>query len=222
MNVLISRVFQDWPNPNIPVIDPTTRGVRGAVVFLRGVDPSRARPWDLAPVHVEIRDRLLQVKQGDAIGHTGFVRRGDTFEGVTHDTGVFHSLRGEGADRFMLPFPDADQPRPRRLSRPGIVELSSGNGQFWMRAHLFVVEHPYFTHTDDLGGFTFEQVPPGEYDLVCWLPDWHEAGHDIDADSWLVARVNYRPPVESIVRVRVKSGETRSVERVMSLADFGE
>jgi hypothetical protein len=222
MNSLVPEPIQDWPNPNAPVVDPATRGMRGAVVFLRGVDPDRARPWDLAPVQVEFRDRQLHVHQGQQTGHTGFVRRGDTCEMVAHDGGAFHSLRGEGAERFMLPFPDADQPRPRRLRHSGIVELSSGNGHFWMHGYLFVVEHPYITRTDEGGGFTLPQVPPGEYDLVCWLPDWHEAGHEIDADTWLVTRLHFRPAVQSVVRVRVDVGETKSVERVLSLADFPE
>src|SRR5437867_4471934 len=37
-------------NPNAPVIDPRTRGVANAVVFLGGVEPKRARPWDLPGV----------------------------------------------------------------------------------------------------------------------------------------------------------------------------
>ena len=34
-----------YPHPNAPVIDPASRAVRGAVVYLEGVDPTRARRW---------------------------------------------------------------------------------------------------------------------------------------------------------------------------------
>lgn len=51
--------------PNAPRIDTFTRAVGGAVVFLRGVKPERAKPWDLPPVSVEIRDSQILVKQGD-------------------------------------------------------------------------------------------------------------------------------------------------------------
>ena len=40
-------------NPNAPTVDAKTRGVAGAVLYLRGVDAQRARPWDLPPVRVE-------------------------------------------------------------------------------------------------------------------------------------------------------------------------
>src|SRR4051812_25899907 len=32
---------RDWPNANAPKIEPHTKAVAGAVVFLRGVDPRR-------------------------------------------------------------------------------------------------------------------------------------------------------------------------------------
>lgn len=70
----------DWPNPNAPAIDPQNRGVANAVVFLRGVDPRRARPWNLDPVRVESRDYQIRICQGDAGGYVGFVRRGDRIE----------------------------------------------------------------------------------------------------------------------------------------------
>src|SRR5262245_36572906 len=44
---------QHWPNPHRPHIDAESGGVEGAVVFLRQVDLTRARPWDLPPVTVE-------------------------------------------------------------------------------------------------------------------------------------------------------------------------
>src|SRR5579883_3516886 len=55
-----------WKNPHAPVVDPANHGVAGAVVFLRGVDPERARPWDHAPVRVAVRDCRYHILQGDA------------------------------------------------------------------------------------------------------------------------------------------------------------
>jgi hypothetical protein len=69
--------FHVQENPNAPHIDPESRGVGDAVVFLRGVDPSRAGPWDLPRVRVEQKDYRFLVRQGGAVGRVGFVRRGD-------------------------------------------------------------------------------------------------------------------------------------------------
>ena len=51
-------------NPNTPTIDAATRGVAGAVLFLRNVEARHAKPWDQPPVRVEHRDRRLLVMQG--------------------------------------------------------------------------------------------------------------------------------------------------------------
>src|SRR5262249_39172772 len=143
-------------NPHAPAIDPATRAVKDAVVFLRGIDPRRSRPWDHPPVRVEMRDYLLVVRQGAAEGRVGFVRRGDGVEMVSAQP-AFHALQARGAAFFTLMFPDPGGPRTRRLGRAGVVELTSAAGHFWMRGHLFVDDHPYYARADAAGRFTFGQ-----------------------------------------------------------------
>ena len=208
-----------WPNPNAPVIDPQSRGVGGAVVFLRGVDPKRARPWDLDPVHVELRDYQIRIRQGDADGGVGFVRRGGRVE-LESKQAVFHTLQARGADFFALTFPDEGMIRQRVLDRGGLVELSSNAGQFWMRAYLFVDDHPYYARTAPNGRFTLPQAPAGDYDLVYWLPDWHEASHEIDADTRLVTRLTFRPPLRLVRRVHVEAKGTATADFTLSMDQF--
>src|SRR5262249_13881410 len=152
--------------PNLPEVDPETKGAAQAVVFLRDVDLDKARPWDHAPVEIEHRDFRLHVRQGETDARVGFVRSGDFVEIVSRDP-RFHLLQGRGAAFLSLPFPDANQCSVRRLSHKGLIELSSGAAYYWMRAYLFVDEQPYYTLTDRFGRFTLGKVPPGRYRLVC-------------------------------------------------------
>jgi hypothetical protein len=207
-----------WPNPHVPVIDPATRGLDGAVVFLRGIEPRRARPWDHPPVLVVLRDYQIHVCQGDSDGRVGFVRRGEVVTMESRHKG-FQSLQARGADFFARVFPEHGSPCTRRLDCPGIVELSSGAGHFWMRGHLFVVDHPYYARTDRQGRFRLPQVPPGRYELVCWLPDWHEAERELDADTALICRLTFRPPLELSSPVEVRSGESCSVALFIAASD---
>jgi hypothetical protein len=200
-----------WPNPNAPAIDEKTGAVRGAVVFLRGIDPRRGRPWDLAPVRVVQQGHQFHVRQGDDDGPIGFVRRGDAVEMVAAD-GVFHSLHASGAAFFTLAFPDPDRPRTRRLTNRGVVELTSAAGYFWMRGYLLVDDHPYYTRTDAEGRFRLPMVPPGRYEAVCWLPDWREERHERDPESCLVTRLFFRPPLESVQSVEVPASGSATAE----------
>jgi hypothetical protein len=202
--------WQNWTNPLTPVIDPQSGGVAGAVVFLQEVAPQQGRPWNHPPVRVEVRDHTLHVLQGEADGLAGFVRRGQAVPFVSRQDS-FVSIRLRGAAFFALPLPDRDQPRAHTFERQGIVELDSGSGQFWMRGYLFVADHPYFTRSDRRGLFSLTEVPAGDYQLVCWLPDWREAARELDADTGLLWRVTYRPAFRQVRSLRVEAGRTTDV-----------
>jgi hypothetical protein len=209
-----------WPNPHAPQIDPASRGVAGAVVFLRGIDPQRSRRWDYPPVRIELRDYQIHVCQGDRDASVGFVRRDESITMVSRQN-LFHSLHVRGAAFFARAFPDAEHPCRQRLERAGIVELSSGCGYFWMRGQLFVDDHPYYTLTDADGGFTLPQVPPGHYQLVCWLPDWREASRELDAETALICRLTFRPPLEVVRPVQIAPRQTQTVTFELDEKHFG-
>jgi len=200
-----------WPNPNAPLINADSHAVQGAVIFLRGVDAGRSRPWDLPPVRIVQQGQQFHVRQGDDDGKVGFVRRGDAVEMVSADT-VFHSLHAGGAAYFTLAFPDPDKPRRRRLDNKGVVELSSAAGRFWMHGYLFVDEHPYYTRTAADGRFQLTDVPPGRYEVVCWLPDWREERHERDPETSLVTRLYFREPWETVRPVEVQAKGRAMVE----------
>jgi hypothetical protein len=207
-------------NPNAPAIDPLTNGVGHAVVFLRGIDPRMGKPWDQPPVKVEMRDRRLLVLQGEASSPVGFVHRNDPVAMASRDP-LFHSLHASGAEFFTLAFPDRDQTRVRPLTRKGPIELTSAAGFYWMRAYLFVDDHPYYARTAATGAFFLGKVPAGRYQLVCWLPDWHEARQERDPESAQIARVHFGHPVEIVKSVTVEAGKEALVDFMFKTTDFG-
>jgi hypothetical protein len=207
----VLRQRQSRPNPNAPVIDPQTRGVGNAVVFLRGVEARRARPWDHPPAAVELHSDGFRVRQGEAVGGVGFVRRGEAAMLVSRED-VVHGCRARGAAFFTLMFPDRDRPLERRLAERGVVELSSAAGFYWARAYLFVDDHPYYARTDPQGAFALTGVPPGRYELVCWMPNWKVRRREREPEVGTVVRLEFEPPVETVQPLTVSPAEERVVD----------
>lgn len=206
-------------NPNVPTIDAVGQGVGNAVVFLRGIDLKRSRPWDHAAVGLVIDDYRLGVHQGNRAVRHGLVRRGDAVEMVSHQL-YCHGLHADGAAFFSLMLPDPDRPSSRRLNQNGKVEFTSAAGCYWMRAYLFVDDHPYYTQTDAQGRFTLLNVPAGRYEIVCWMPNWIERRRERDPESGLITRLVFLPPVERPQPVTVEAGQMTSVDFTLSSADF--
>ncbi|MCI0699811.1 MAG: carboxypeptidase-like regulatory domain-containing protein, partial [Planctomycetia bacterium] len=196
--------------PNAPRVDWVTRGLEGAVVCLRGVNPTQARPWNLPPVSVEFRERQLLVIQGDRAGRTGFVRRG-TAVSMQSTESDFHILRARGSAFFSLAFPDPHQPLSRPFDHPGRVELSSGAGFYWQSADLFICEHPYFAVTNAEGRFSFSEVPAGKYELVAWHPNWVITRTERNPESGLPNRLHYASALETARPVVVAQGRVSMV-----------
>ena len=206
--------FRTAENPNRPRVDPKSKAVNGAVVFLREVDTHSSRPWDLPPVRVEIGNGQITVIQGESRGRAGFVRRGDSVSASSTESN-YQVLRGRGEAFFSLPLPEANRPVSRTLSNSGRVELSSGTGLYWSCADLFVADHPYYATTDADGRFTLDRVPTGKFEVVVWHPRWETAKTERDPDSTQIARLTYAAPIERVTTVLVEP--SRPVQIKMTL-----
>lgn len=200
-----SDSVRSFANPNAPQID-CARQLGGAVVLLVGVSPQRGRPWDHPPASVELHDGALIVRQGQRQGRLAVVRTGG---GLTfHNSGRHpHTIRGRGDDFFSLPLVPPVRERRWRLHRPGLVELSSGSGAFWMRAYALVSDHPYVAVTGTDGAFQLEQVPAGDYRLVVSHPSWQVVETDRNPDNLRIWEARFGAWIHREVPVRVRAGQ---------------
>jgi len=82
-----------YSTPHLPRVNSQNRGVADAVVFLRGIDPRRSRPWDHTRARVEFHERQLQIAQGNTRSDVGFVRRGDSIEIVNRIPSITTCVR---------------------------------------------------------------------------------------------------------------------------------
>jgi hypothetical protein len=166
-----------------------------------------------------MHDCQLHIRQGENDSHFGFLRPGDHLGMVSCDP-WFHLLHADGAAFFSLAFPDPGQPLQRVLREKGIVEFTSAAGYIWMRSYVFVDDHPYYTPTDKQGRFEFRQVPPGRYEVVCWMPNWTKARHERDPEAGSIIRLLFNPPVIEVNAVVLRTHGTAEVDFQMSAEKF--
>jgi hypothetical protein len=196
--------------PHIPNVDQGKRGVADAIVYLRGIDPRRSRAWDHGKVRVEFRERQLLVQQGDQRTGVGFVHRGSAIEIMNAD-GEYHNLHARGAAFFSMPLLEVNRVHERTFPQSGVVDLTCAAGYYWLHAHLFVAEHPYYTRTGADGQFSLDHVPTGMYEIVCWLPSWHVTRKEIDPETAITARLAWARPQEQAQMVQVRAGQMSEI-----------
>lgn len=206
-------------NPHRPKIGKSS-GVANAIVWLEGVD-AKGIDWKGEETRVEFEPKGLFVHQGQTARPTGIVKRGDKIE-ISNRDERYHALKVRGANFFQLPLPKRNVPSRRALTESGITELGCGGGFYWLRAYLYVSDHPFATTTDDEGAFRLNNVPPGNHRVVAWLPNWHVAGRDLDFESKQTLRLHFAAPAEKRTAVEAKAGTETRVEAVFSAKDFGE
>ena len=79
----------------------------------------------------------------------------------------------------------------------------------WAKAHLLVLDHPYFATTERSGTFSIDDVPPGTYKVKAWHPLLGVAEQTVTIASGRPATVAFRigsaaavpvasPPVDSV------------------------
>ena len=200
----------EQPNHLAPAIDPMSKGLANAVVYLKAVDPKLAKAWPFEPLAVETRDRIISARQGAHSGRTGFARVGESIAMVSFDD-EFHMFRARGAGFFTLPFPEPNKPRSRAIGAPGRTEFTSAAGYFWSSADVFTCEHPYYTTTDATGRFLLEGVPPGTYTLVAWHRNWKLLDFHRDPETGKIMTLVFDAPFQTERDITVPDGPSPDV-----------
>ncbi|MBA4062263.1 MAG: hypothetical protein C0501_00890 [Isosphaera sp.] len=167
------------------VIDPKTRGLANAVVWLRPDSDDPSAPFPVDRIHTTYRDAKPR-EHRVACGRGGFAprvvaaRAGDTVR-FANPTGVFFNVHYQPAG--------GDDPTRefnlvlRRDQRPGGEEQTYATGPLpvlrsfdlvrdaihpWVTGYVRAFDHPYFAVTDAEGRFTIPDAPAGAWRLMAW------------------------------------------------------
>ncbi|HEX2722948.1 MAG TPA: hypothetical protein VHM24_08520, partial [Gemmatimonadaceae bacterium] len=78
---------------------------------------------------------------------------------------------GTGETEAIAPFNDNGEviPFDHLLQKPSQLEVTCDLHP-WSKAHIIVLDHPYFTLSEKSGAFAIDDVPPGTYHIKAWHP----------------------------------------------------
>ncbi|MBI4543696.1 MAG: hypothetical protein HY703_00695 [Gemmatimonadetes bacterium] len=146
--------------------------LRDAVVYLEGPVPVNTpiRTHTLSNVGCDF-DPPVQVAE---VGGMLVLRNNDA---IMHNVHLYLAARTIG--NVALPFKGVELQNRRALSRPGLVEVKC-DAHEWMRARIWVFDHPYYGLTGVDGAFQIRDVLPGKYVLRAWHQELGEQRREIE------------------------------------------
>jgi len=134
--------------------------LRNAVVTLTDITAGKPVARDQVVTLDNVKCAFVPHVLSATLGQMLVMRNSDPF---LHDA---HALLGSQT-LFNVALPKGHTVR-KPLAYAGLVHINCNVRHTWMHAYVYVGENPYHTVTDDRGGFTLDQVPPGTYTLRVW------------------------------------------------------
>lgn len=102
--------------------------------------------------------------------HVVLVPAGGTLD-ILNSDGILHNIHTYPTQNLNQAFNKA-QPKfkpkmTENFEKPELIRAQC-DVHGWMHAWILVHDHPYYSVTDDKGGFRLSDVPPGTYTLEVW------------------------------------------------------
>jgi hypothetical protein len=162
------------------LLDPKTRGLANAVVWLRpdSDDPKETFPADKVPAArptdhlVEagkqgFSPRVLAVRAGDRVtfGNPTPIAFSVRYHRVPQAAGP---MMGEETGEFSVLLPSERTHTTRPIPALRGCDMFSDAIHPWVKGYVWSFDHPYFAVTDGDGNFEINNAPAGTWRLVVW------------------------------------------------------
>jgi hypothetical protein len=146
--------------PNETLVIAADGALRYAVVALEGITRGRAPEPEAFTVIDNVDCRFVPHVASASVGQWLIFRNSDP---------ILHNADGRlgRTTLFNVGLPKGREVR-RPLVEPGLVEITCDVRHTWMKAYVFVAEHPYHAVTDIEGAYEIRDVPPGRHAVRVW------------------------------------------------------
>jgi uncharacterized membrane protein/plastocyanin len=89
---------------------------------------------------------------------------------ILNSDATFHNVKtnSKSNENFNLAMPSKNDRITKVFSQPELFIESECSVHPWMSASIAVMDHPFFSVTDEKGEFTLKNLPPGTYSIEAW------------------------------------------------------
>lgn len=89
---------------------------------------------------------------------------------IVNSDNTLHNINAQpqNNDPFNIAQPVQGMETERNFSNPEVMIPVKCDVHPWMNAYIGIVDHPYFSVTDESGSFTMADVPAGDYVVEAW------------------------------------------------------
>ncbi len=98
---------------------------------------------------------------------------------MLHNTNLGLMLQDKRQTVYNLALPKKDQVITKEVKRTGLHAVKC-DAHGWMRAYIFVADHPYGAVTNATGDFEIKDLPPGKYKVRIWHEGFKEVTKDVE------------------------------------------
>ena len=181
-----------YPRDEVELVNEK-REIQNVFVYIqKGLPTGKTYPAPKKPALLDQQRSMFRPRvQGLFVNQDFAMRNSDP---------IIHNVRSLSQENrpFNIAQPAGTPDRLKRFSdKEGPIELRCDFHR-WMRAFIFVMEHPFFAVTDSQGQFTIKNLPPGEYTLASWHESFGENKQTIKAgvDGLKGITFTYKPKRE--------------------------
>lgn len=134
-------------------------------VLVRVIKGHEGKTFPPAPTEEVLLDQKGCMYSPRVVG----ARVGQKVTFINSDT-VFHNVRSVTKEnqKFNVAMPKKDQRETKVFNRPEVFLQTKCSVHPWMNAYVAVMDHPYFSVTDEKGEFAIKDLSPGTYTIEAW------------------------------------------------------
>ncbi|MBI4848557.1 MAG: carboxypeptidase regulatory-like domain-containing protein [Nitrospirae bacterium] len=152
--------------------------VKNVLVFIEEVQKGKAAPK--TDITIDNNKCVFEPLVGVAYKGANFVIKNS--DNILHNTNLGLLLKDKRSTVYNLALPTKDQVITKPIRRGGLHAIKC-DAHAWMRAYLFVADHPYAAVTDASGSFEIKDLLPGKYKVTVWHEGFAEVTKEVEVTA---------------------------------------